>query len=128
MFEKINFLALTLKNSSISGNETLHFSVKAQKIKKPTPRKIYYISGKRSLEKTSYIFSKESFSYISRKKTLKTLLIFQETEAPKKHLIFWEVTFRARKIKKTSSLSLNKNFLYFRRNFQILKIKQKTIL
>ena len=125
MFKKINFLALTLKNSSISGNETLHFSVKAQKIKKPTPRNI---SGKRSLEKTSYIFSKESFSYISRKKTLKTLLIFQETEAPKKHLIFWEVTFRARKIKKTSSLSLNKNFLYFRRNFQRLKIKQKTIL
>ena len=125
MFEKINFLALTLKNSSISGNETLHFSVKAQKIKKPTPRSI---SGKRSLEKTSYVFSKESFFYISRKKTLKTLLIFQETEAPKKHLIFWEVTFRARKIKKTSSLSLNKNFLYFRRNFQSLKIKQKTIL
>ena len=125
MFKKINFLALTLKNSSISGNETLHFSVKAQKIKKPTPRNI---SGKRSLEKTSYIFSKESFFYISRKKTLKTLLIFQETEAPKKHLIFWEVTFRARKIKKTSSLSLNKNFLYFRRNFQSLKIKQKTIL
>ena len=125
MFKKINFLALTLKNSSISGNETLHFSVKAQKIKKSTPRNI---SGKRSLEKTSYIFSKESFFYISRKKTLKTLLIFQETEAPKKHLIFWEVTFRARKIKKTSSLSLNKNFLYFRRNFQSLKIKQKTIL
>ena len=125
MFKKINFLALTLKNSSISGNETLHFSVKAQKIKKPTLRNI---SGKRSLEKTSHIFSKESFFYISRKKTLKTLLIFQETEAPKKHLIFWEVTFRARKIIKTSSLSLNKNFLYFRRNFQSLKIKQKTIL
>ena len=58
MFKKINFLALTIKNSSISGNETLHFSVKAQKIKKPTPRNI---SRKRSLEKTSYIFSKESF-------------------------------------------------------------------
>ena len=55
MFEKINFLALTLKNSSISGNETLHFSVKAQKIKNP-PREIFQ---EREVSKKLLIFSQK---------------------------------------------------------------------
>ena len=58
IFSKENF-------SYISGNETLHFSTQAQRIKKSTPRKISYALGNRSPEKISYVFSKESFFYIS---------------------------------------------------------------
>ena len=41
-----------------------------------TRRKISYISGEENLEKTSYIFSKERFSYISETETLKNFLSF----------------------------------------------------
>ena len=41
-----------------------------------TRRKISYISGEENPEKTSYIFSKERFSYISETETLKNFLSF----------------------------------------------------
>ena len=66
MFKKINFLALTLKNSSISGNETLHFSVKAQKIKNP-PREIFQ---EREVSKKLLIFSQKKAFFTFRERKL----------------------------------------------------------
>ena len=61
-FRKWNFLAVTLKEFQQS----------------KTPKKFNYISGNENPEKISYIFLKESFSYILE--TSKKLFIFQETK------------------------------------------------
>ena len=64
---------MDLSNSKIikflifSGNETLHFSDQAQK--NIYPEKISYASGNGNPQKISYIFSKESWSYILRSGT-----------------------------------------------------------
>ena len=63
MFEKINFLALTLKNSSISGNETLHFSVKAQKIKNH-PEK--YFRKEKSRKNFLYFLKRKLFLHFEK--------------------------------------------------------------
>ena len=68
-----------------------------------------YTSGNRNPKKTFYIFSKESFSYISRNGNLEKIPYILGNGT---FLIFQEVTFRALKIKKTPLL---KSFLYFRR-------------
>ena len=75
------------------------FQPKTEKQKNP-PQENFLCLRKRNPEKTSYIFSKESFFYISETENLKKIFVFQETEVPKKPLIFQELTFRARKIKK----------------------------
>ena len=86
-----------------------NFSIKAQKIKKNSPwenflyflyflkRKLFYILGNGNPEKGSYISSKESFSYIPGNGN------------PKKILLFQEVSFRDRKMKKPTL----KNLLIF---------------
>ena len=103
------------------------------KNKRNPPRENFLCFRKRKPRKLFLCFGKQ--------RPRKKFLIFQETEAPKKPLIFKEVTFRARKMKKPtlkkllifqeielSSLGFKINFLYFRRNFQSLKIKQEAIL
>ena len=72
-FKKWNFLALILKNSYISRNETPYFQALALKffLKKPALKMFFYI------------FSK------------KPLLMFQEKGTPKKFFIFQEVTWKA---------------------------------
>ena len=124
-FRKWNVLALILKN-----------------LRKWKPRKkIPYISGKGNPKKSSYISwngtfqpklekqknpPRENFLYSNIKKILiisqkKAFLIFWETETPKKIFIFWEVTFRAQKIKRTHS---EKNVLFFEKwNFLALGLK-----
>ena len=64
--------------SYISRNKTLHLSAQAQKTKNH-PKKIFYTSGNGSPKNTSYIFSKESFSYILENRNPRKLLIFQGT-------------------------------------------------
>ena len=82
-----------------------------------------YISGNTNPEETSYIFSKESCSYISGNRNPEKFFIFQETKISYISLIFQDVTFRARKMKKItfkkthteniSYISGNGTFLYF---------------
>ena len=69
-------------------------------------------------EKISYTLILKKILIISQKKAF---LIFWETETPKKIFIFWEVTFRAQKIKRTHS---EKNVLFFEKwNFLALGLK-----
>ena len=73
IFSKENFSYIFSKESFsyISGNGTLHFSARAQKIKKPPrkillyfrkrkPQKISYVSAKRNSKKASYIINLQS--------------------------------------------------------------------
>ena len=60
--------------------EPCTFSAQARKVKKVLHEKIPYASGNGSPEKTSYIFSKESFSDISGNGNPKKFVIFQETK------------------------------------------------
>ena len=73
---------MILSRSSILQGYLTHFSAQARKIKKSNPKKIPYISGngtfqsaptKRKPRKNSYIFSKESTSYVSRNGNLKKI-------------------------------------------------------
>ena len=54
--------------SYTSGNGTPHFSAQARKRKKNPPRINFLYFRKRKHQKTSYIFSKESCSYVSGKR------------------------------------------------------------
>ena len=82
-FGKWNFLALVLTNSYIflkesfcyiSGNGALHFPSQTQKTKTTHPKKFLTLAemelSSSIIKKKSYIFSKESSSYISRNGTL----------------------------------------------------------
>ena len=94
--EKISYIFSNESFSYVSGNETLHFSVQARKIKKICPKKIsqekvFLILQETKIQKKFLIFSPE-----------KGFLIFWKTETPKYFLIFQE----------TETL---KNFLYFRK-------------
>ena len=93
-----------------------------------TPRKFLRLHTMEAPKKTTYFFSKGSFSYISRNRYLQKLIyisgnrnleklfIFQKMEAPKKFLIFQEVTFRTQKVK---------SFLHFgRKNFLASGLKK----
>ena len=71
--------------------ETCTFHPKLKKYKQIHPMKISYTSGNGNSKKKFCVFSKVSCSYICETQTLKKLLIFQETEAPKKRLTFQEV-------------------------------------
>ena len=69
------------------------------------PEKISYTSGNGS-EKISYIFSKKSFCNISGNKNLGKIIYILANGTFlyfRKLLIFQEVTFRARKVKRTHS-------------------------
>ena len=67
-----------------------------------------YISGNENPERKILIFQETELFYISGNRNPKKLLIFQETETLKR-LIFQEITFRVKKLKR---------FLYFgKRNF-----------
>ena len=66
--------------SYISGNETLHLSAQAQRIKKSTPRKFVLLEETETL-KTPLIFSSKKAVFMFReKRTPKKFFIFQETE------------------------------------------------
>ena len=75
-----NFLALLLRKIYIFSNETLHFSPEVWKIKQVHLKKICYTWGNGNPKIFFYIFSKESFSYISENGHHKKFFIFQETE------------------------------------------------
>ena len=96
------------------------FQAKLEKRKKSTPRKLLIF---REMELSNFLnleilicSQKKLFSYF-RKQTppQKKKFIFQETELPYIFLIFQEVTFRAREMKKPTfkKTSYILNFLYF---------------
>ena len=95
--EKISYIFSKESFSYISGNGTLHFSAQARKIKEIHPRKISYTSGNGSPKK---------FRVFSQKKAV---------------LMFREVTFRARKMKKTA---LKKLFMFQEIKFFNPKLKK----
>lgn len=51
-----------------------HFSTQAQKLKKSTRRKFLMFQGIEATKKTFYMFSRESFSYISRNRNPEKIL------------------------------------------------------
>ena len=72
----------------------LHFSAQAQIIKIIHPGKIFYTSGNKKPEKTSYNFSKESFSYILEKGSPeKNYLCFRKTKPKTIFLYFRKRNF-----------------------------------
>ena len=109
------------KKAYIYGNETLHCSAQARKIKKFHLGKISYASAKGNPEKTPYIFSKESASYVSRNGKPKKPFYISGNRSPE------ATSYILGTKKELSSLRLKKNFLYFWRKFQSLKIKQEAI-
>ena len=75
--------------SYISVLITQHFFSSGSKNKNIHPKKLSYASGKGSTKKTSSIFSKESFSYISanessKTETIKKLVNLQSLQKTKK--------------------------------------------
>ena len=92
--------------SYISVNGTLHFSDQAQKILKKSTRENFSYSN----FKKFHIFSKKMFLYFRKRRPRKNFLYFLKSnfflnfgkqKPRKKFFIFQEVTFRARKIKRT---------------------------
>ena len=82
IFSKESFSYIFSKKSFyISGNGDLDFSAQARNIKKPTWRKFLILQGNKSPEKTSYIFSKESCSYIFGNGNLKKLFYFRKLKS-----------------------------------------------
>ena len=93
--------------SYISVLITQHFFSSGSKNKNIHPKKLSYASGKGSTKKTSSIFSKESFSYISVNESSKTETI--------KKLVNLQ---SLKKKKKTRNTFLKKqNFLIITQNF-----------
>ena len=91
-----------------------HFSDRPQKIY-PSKNSLYLRNSKFLvlILKISYIFSKESFYYISGSETLKKVFLFLEMEIPKKFLVFQQT--------ERSYNSGKEAFLYFRKGiFRIL--------
>ena len=76
-----------------------------------SPKKVLYFGKQKPRKNSLYFLKRKLFLHFRKRKPGKTSLrfmkrnsfIFQETESPKKLFIFQEVTFRARKIKRTHS-------------------------
>ena len=81
--------------------------------------KLSYILGKGNTEKIPYILENGIFLYFRKRKHRENSLYFRK----RNFLIFHEVTFRARKIKKPTL----KNFLIFR-EMELSRFKLKKIL
>ena len=95
------------KVSYISGNETQHLSAQAKKIKQSTPRQ--FLIRQSLFEKTSYIFSKGSFFYISGNGNLKNSLYFRKRTTEKTSYISGS-NFQSSKNEKASYISGNGTF------------------
>ena len=77
--EKISYIFSKESFSYISGNEILHFSAQALRIKKIHPDKISYASGNGDVKKTSYIFVKRKFFlYFGKREPRKNSLYFRK--------------------------------------------------
>ena len=168
--EKNSYIFSKESFSYISGNGTLHFLAQDRKIKKiSAPRKWNFLIlilknslhlGIGNPEKILYIFSKENFSYISGNGTLQNFelqklkksaprkfLILQETETPRKLLIFSQkkvvLIFRKMETPKRLFIFQETELSYISRNeaflinislifqevtFQARKIEKKTFL
>ena len=95
------------KVSYISGNETQHLSAQAKKYKQSTPRQ--FLIRQSLFEKTSYIFSKGSFFYISGNGNLKNSLYFRKRTTEKTSYISGS-NFQSSKNEKASYISGNRTF------------------
>ena len=101
-FGKWNFLDLIFKNflNFLIFREMELFSP-SSKNEKIYPYKNFLYFRKRSPGKTSYIFKRKLFLYFGKRKPRKKSLCFRKRK--RNFLIFQEVTFRVRKVKRTYS-------------------------
>ena len=74
-----------------------HFSPQDPKTKKSIRRKFILLQKTKSRKNFLYFLKRKLFLYFGKQKPQRKFLIFQETEAPKKLFIFYEVNFKARK-------------------------------
>ena len=84
-FGKWNFLTVRLKNFLNLRKWNPALLSPSSKNKKSHPKKIFYISGNENVEKTSYVFSKGSFSYVSKNENHENFFIFSKL----KNLLFF---------------------------------------
>ena len=79
--------------------ESSTFQPRFKKLKK-TPQERFLYFRKQKPQKTAYIFSKKAVLIFLETETQRKSLYLRKRKLPKKLLIFQEVTFRARKMKK----------------------------